>query len=228
MLLECYYRGRPVAEAARRLGVPRGHREVAHALRAAGAASSRSRRWGWPHEHSDELPPRARRRGLRPRCPQPRRAARRSSGTSHGCDECTRSVARARRAARAAGPRRRRACSRTRLPTSRSRRRCCPRCSAEVRRRRRRRDAGHGAGWPRRAAAVAVVVPLAIAPARRRAPRTSPPPAPSRPTPATGGDARDGPGRRRPGRRPRSSLEQVTWGTRLRADLHLRHGRWST
>ena len=34
VLLECYYRGRPVAEAARRLGVPRD-REVAHALRAA-------------------------------------------------------------------------------------------------------------------------------------------------------------------------------------------------
>ena len=39
VLLECYYRGRPVAEAARRLGIPRGHREVPHPLRAARAAA---------------------------------------------------------------------------------------------------------------------------------------------------------------------------------------------
>ena len=39
VLLECYFRGPPVREAARHLGRARGHRQVAHALRAAGAAA---------------------------------------------------------------------------------------------------------------------------------------------------------------------------------------------
>ena len=75
VLLQCYYRGRPVAEVARLLGRAARHGEVAHALRAA-RAQARARgdggdRMNTPHG----LRLRPRRRGLRPRRPQPRRAA---------------------------------------------------------------------------------------------------------------------------------------------------------
>ena len=39
VLQECYFNGRSVAEAARRLGDPRGHRQVPHPLRAPGPAA---------------------------------------------------------------------------------------------------------------------------------------------------------------------------------------------
>ena len=75
---ECYYRGRPVAEAARAARRPGGHGEVAHPLRAARAAAG-ARGDGGERMSCDFARPR---RLLRPRGAVAGRAAGSSSSTS--------------------------------------------------------------------------------------------------------------------------------------------------
>ena len=129
VLLECYYRGRPVAEAAAPARRPGGHREVPHPLRAARAAA-RARGDGGGRM-SCELRPRRRR--LRARCPRP---AERRDFERH-LDDLRRVLALGapRRAARAARP----ASTRAPWPTPRAgeqpaagpRSSCCPRLQRE-------------------------------------------------------------------------------------------------
>ena len=160
-------RGGPAPRGAR------GHGEVPHALRAAGAAAGA----GGDGGERMSLRVRPRRRRLRPRAPSPRPSAWRSSGTCAGCEDCTRAV---RELAGLPGllaastP----ASSSTRRPTSR-----CPdtllpalpaRCAAA-----RRRRTLVAAGLAAAVAAVVVGVPALLAggdDGRRRRRRCAPSP----------------------------------------------------
>ena len=88
VLLECYYRGRPVAEAAARPRGPGGHGQVAHPLRAAGAAA------GARGDGGERMSCDVRRTRTAPTssAPCPRPSAWSSSGTWPSCADCARAV----------------------------------------------------------------------------------------------------------------------------------------